>query len=165
MATLPEQKRIDGGNDDGGTRHGSMVTAYNKMKENGNEYAKWSSLEGYDHSNTLSAFSDEGVQDEYGNVINGRILFDWMLSQTRGNPTAGSSTTAVNETILTYLPYDDKDRIVRRTTTQLYGTKTTFDGQTVFNLFRDYPYKLSPEQKQIFDSENPYWADFFKDRT
>ena len=154
MATLPEQKRIDGGNDDGGTRHGSMVTAYNKMKENGNEYAKWSSLEGYDHSNTLSAFSDEGVQDEYGNVINGRILFDWMLSQTRGNPTAGSSTTAVNETILTYLPYDDKDRIVRRTTTQLYGTKTTFDGQTVsreaLKPFSDYInyYEILPEKME-----------------
>lgn len=41
----------------------------------------------------------------------------------------------------------------------------TFDGQTIFNLFQDYPYKLTPEQKQIFDSENPFWADFFKDRT
>ena len=42
----------------------------------------------------------------------------------------------------------------------------TFDrGQTVFNLFADYPYKLTPEQKAIFDKENPYWADFFKART
>ena len=41
----------------------------------------------------------------------------------------------------------------------------TFDGKTVFNLFSDYPHKLTPEQKKIFDSENPYWADFFKDRT
>lgn len=40
----------------------------------------------------------------------------------------------------------------------------TFDGETVFNLFRDYPYKLTPEQKTIFDAENPFWADFFKDR-
>jgi hypothetical protein len=42
----------------------------------------------------------------------------------------------------------------------------TFDhGQTVFNLFADYPYKLTPEQKAVFDKENPYWADFFKART
>ncbi len=42
----------------------------------------------------------------------------------------------------------------------------TFDhGQTVFNMFADYPYKLTPEQKAIFDKENPYWADFFKSRT
>lgn len=40
----------------------------------------------------------------------------------------------------------------------------SFDGETVFNLFSDYPDKLTPEQKEIFDRENPYWADFFKDR-
>lgn len=40
----------------------------------------------------------------------------------------------------------------------------TFDGEKVFNLFRDYPHELTAEQKRIFDSENPYWADFFKDR-
>ena len=40
----------------------------------------------------------------------------------------------------------------------------TFDEKVIFNLFRDYPYKLSKEQKEIFDKENPFWADFFKDR-
>lgn len=40
----------------------------------------------------------------------------------------------------------------------------TFDGKHIFNLFRDYPHELSVEQKNIFDQENPYWADFFKDR-
>ena len=40
----------------------------------------------------------------------------------------------------------------------------SFDRQTVFNMFEDYPLKLTPEQKAIFDRENPYWADFFKDR-
>lgn len=40
----------------------------------------------------------------------------------------------------------------------------TFDGKKIFNLFADYPYKLTPEQKRIFDKENPYWAEFFKDR-
>lgn len=40
----------------------------------------------------------------------------------------------------------------------------TFDGQKVFNLFRDYPHALTVEQKEIFDSENPYWAEFFKER-
>ena len=41
----------------------------------------------------------------------------------------------------------------------------SFDKKTVFNLFQDYPWKLTQEQKAIFDRENPYWADFFKDRT
>ena len=40
----------------------------------------------------------------------------------------------------------------------------TFDGKQIFNLFRDYPYALSAEQKKLFDEANPFWADFFKDR-
>lgn len=40
----------------------------------------------------------------------------------------------------------------------------SFDKKKVFNMFQDYPHALTPEQKAIFDKENPYWADFFKDR-
>lgn len=40
----------------------------------------------------------------------------------------------------------------------------SFDKKTIFNMFRDYPFKLTPKQKAIFDKENSYWADFFKDR-
>lgn len=40
----------------------------------------------------------------------------------------------------------------------------SFDKKTEFNMFQDYPHKLTPEQKQIFDEENPFWADFFSDR-
>ncbi len=40
----------------------------------------------------------------------------------------------------------------------------SFDKKKIYNLFRDYPYELSNEEKNIFDKENPYWADFFKDR-
>ncbi len=40
----------------------------------------------------------------------------------------------------------------------------TFDKKRIYNLFRDYPHELTPAQKRIFDKENPYWADFFKDR-
>ncbi len=41
----------------------------------------------------------------------------------------------------------------------------SFDKKKVFNMFSDYPWKLTAEQKRIFDAENPYWAEFFKDRT
>ena len=40
----------------------------------------------------------------------------------------------------------------------------SFDKVHTFNMFADYPHNLTPEQKKIFDRENPYWADFFKDR-
>ena len=30
----------------------------------------------------------------------------------------------------------------------------SFDKTTEFNMFHDYPYKLTKEQKQIFDKEN-----------
>lgn len=31
-------------------------------------------------------------------------------------------------------------------------------------MFADYPHNLTPEQKKIFDEENPEWCEFFKDR-
>ncbi len=40
----------------------------------------------------------------------------------------------------------------------------SFDKEKVFNLFTDYPHKLTEQQKKIFDRENPFWADYFKDR-
>lgn len=40
----------------------------------------------------------------------------------------------------------------------------SFDKEKIFNMFEDYPSKLTKEQKEIFDKENPFWEDFFKDR-
>ena len=40
----------------------------------------------------------------------------------------------------------------------------TFDKTNIFNMFQDYSHKLTKKQREIFDKENPYWADFFKDR-
>lgn len=36
----------------------------------------------------------------------------------------------------------------------------SFDKKTILNLFTDYPHKFTPEQKEMFDKENPYWAKF-----
>ncbi len=49
--------------------------------------------------------------------------------------------------------------------TEVIGERLfTFDGIKIYNLFTDYPHNLSKEEKAIFDKENPYWCDFFKDR-
>lgn len=40
----------------------------------------------------------------------------------------------------------------------------SFDKKKIYNLFADYPYRLTPEERAILDTENPYWADFFKGR-
>lgn len=40
----------------------------------------------------------------------------------------------------------------------------SFDRKKVFNMFADYPHKLTADQKRVFDAENPYWRDFFADR-
>lgn len=40
----------------------------------------------------------------------------------------------------------------------------SFDKIKIYNLFRDYPHELTPEEKAVFDNENPYWKNFFTDR-
>lgn len=40
----------------------------------------------------------------------------------------------------------------------------SFDKKKIYNMFADYPYNLSKEEKEIFDKENPYWKNFFEDR-
>lgn len=37
----------------------------------------------------------------------------------------------------------------------------SFDQKKIYNLFSDYPQNLSPEEKAVFDKENPYWKKFF----
>lgn len=40
----------------------------------------------------------------------------------------------------------------------------SFDRKKIFNLYEDYPHNLTKEEKEIFDKENPFWADYFKGR-
>ena len=41
----------------------------------------------------------------------------------------------------------------------------SFDKKKVFNLFSDYPWSLTDEERTIFCRENSYWRVFFADRT
>lgn len=40
----------------------------------------------------------------------------------------------------------------------------SFDKKKIYNLFQDYPSNMTRREVEIFDKENPYWADFFSDR-
>lgn len=40
----------------------------------------------------------------------------------------------------------------------------TFDGEKIYNLWKDYPRKLTREERRIFAEENPDWVEFFEDR-
>ena len=40
----------------------------------------------------------------------------------------------------------------------------SFDKKKQYNLFADYPHKLTAEEKKIFDNDEPFWADFFSGR-
>lgn len=66
---------------------------------------------------------------------------------------------------MTFYKNDDNDKIWWVDNPDEIGVwEFSFDKNTVFNMFRDYPKALTPEQKMIFDKENPFWADFFEDR-
>lgn len=65
-----------------------------------------------------------------------------------------------------FVPDEDGGQILWIDNSDTIGVwEFSFDGKTVFNMFEDYPWKLTPMQKAQFDVENPYWADYFKDRT
>lgn len=40
----------------------------------------------------------------------------------------------------------------------------SFDMKKIYNLWQDYPHNFTKEEKELFDKENPYWRDFFKNR-
>lgn len=41
----------------------------------------------------------------------------------------------------------------------------SFDKKKIYNLWEDYPHNFTKEEKDIFDKEYPFWAEFFKNRS
>lgn len=37
----------------------------------------------------------------------------------------------------------------------------TFDKETIYNFFEDYPEKLTKSQRKLFDKEHPYYKEHF----
>lgn len=40
----------------------------------------------------------------------------------------------------------------------------SFDKKKIYNIFLDYPHNLTEGEKKIFDEDEPYWREFFKNR-
>ena len=60
---------------------------------------------------------------------------------------------------------NNKDNIIWWKEAEQIGVwEFSFNKKEVFNIFADYPYKLTQKQKEIFDKENPEWKEFFRDR-
>ena len=59
----------------------------------------------------------------------------------------------------------ESDVIWWKDTSGIIGVQIfSFDKKQEFNLFADYPHNMTAEQVRIFDKENSFWAEFFKDR-
>lgn len=37
----------------------------------------------------------------------------------------------------------------------------SFDRKKIYNVFQDYPYNMTKEEIEVFEKEEPYWANFF----
>ena len=60
---------------------------------------------------------------------------------------------------------EDTDKIWWKDTPDTVGEWIfSFDKVAEYNMYADYPHKLSKEEKKIFDKENPHWAEYFSDR-
>ncbi|BFQ92363.1 hypothetical protein [Gallibacterium anatis] len=49
---------------------------------------------------------------------------------------------------------EDSDKVWWKDDDRLGGMIFSFDRKQEFNFWQDYPHKLTPEQKAIFDAEN-----------
>ncbi len=65
-------------------------------------------------------------------------------------------------TIGNYYKNDEEDKVWWKKNTDEY--LISFDRKKDYDLFRDYPDKLTAEERKIFDQENPLWKDLLQKR-
>lgn len=64
-----------------------------------------------------------------------------------------------------YILYDKEKGFVDKNVDVVKGEILfSFNKKRIYNLFTDYPHNFTKEEKEIFDKEQPYWKEFFKDR-
>ncbi|OOS01274.1 hypothetical protein B0186_04145 [Canicola haemoglobinophilus] len=61
--------------------------------------------------------------------------------------------------------HEETDKVWWKRDTDVIGEMIfSFDKKEEFNLWTDYPHKLTAEQKMIFDKENSYFAQGLENR-
>lgn len=68
------------------------------------------------------------------------------------------------EQLSKFEPRDEGDKVLWKTDSGTGEFVFTIDGKNEYNLFQDYPEKLTEEERLIFAKENPFWVQFFSDR-
>ncbi|MGN0232233.1 MAG: hypothetical protein ACI4A8_08520 [Muribaculaceae bacterium] len=56
---------------------------------------------------------------------------------------------------------DDKVLFVDNFDEKIGVIEFTFDKETIYNFFEDYPEKLTKSQREQFDKEHPYYKEHF----
>lgn len=70
----------------------------------------------------------------------------------------------MNDKIDLFYKEHESDKIWWLQTSEIGVWLFSFDKKKVYNMFKDYPHNMTPEEVAIFDKENPRWADYFSDR-
>ena len=61
-----------------------------------------------------------------------------------------------------FYKHHDDDKVMFVTQPDVEGRiEFTFDKETVYNFFADYPEKLTRSQRELFDKEQPFYKEHF----